>query len=245
VRDLNPGVFAFVMATGIVSIALNADGLPAVSDALLVIGVVGYVGLVAVSGWRLRRWRRQMLADAVSPRGFAFLTFVAASNVLAARLAGGRWWWSAAVLLVLGVLGWLVLGYGVPLGLIANPNRHPSLEQVNGIWFIWVVSTESIAVAVATLAPFGPSAVLTTVGSVCWAIGLVLYLLLAGIASARLLIRPVAVADLGAPYWVFMGATAITVLAGARLLALPDATPLLPHDILAGASVCCGRSAVG
>ncbi|TNC29746.1 hypothetical protein FG385_00070 [Amycolatopsis alkalitolerans] len=223
------------MATGIVSTALDEDGVPAVSDALLLIGLVGYAGLIAVSGWRLVRWPRQMLADVVSPSGFAFLTFVAASNVLAARLALGGWWWPAIVLLVVGVVSWLVLGYGVPLGLIADPRRHPSLDQVNGTWFIWVVGTQSVAVAAATLAPFGPATLLATAGAVCWAIGLVLYLLLAGIGLARLLVRPVAAAELVPPYWVFMGAAAITILAGAHLLALPDA--LLSRGVLADVSL--------
>ncbi|HVV19412.1 MAG TPA: tellurite resistance/C4-dicarboxylate transporter family protein [Pseudonocardiaceae bacterium] len=232
-------MFAFVMATGIVSAALTGDGLPVASDVLLVVGLVGYVGLAAVSGWRLVRWPRRMLADAVSPRGFAFLTFVAASNVLAAGLALGGWTGPAAALLVVGVLGWLLLGYGVPLGLIADPRRHPSLDQVNGTWFLWVVGTQSVAVAAATLAAVAPATALATVlaeaGAVCWAIGLVLYLLLAGIVLARLLVRPVAAAELMSPYWVFMGAAAITILAGARLLALPGT--LLSRGLLAGVSL--------
>lgn len=235
VHGLNPGVFAFVMATGIVSTAQRGDGQLAVSDLLLLIGVAGYFGLIAVTGWRLLRWPRQVLADVVSPRGFTFLTFVAASNVLAARLAAGDWWWPAAVLFLAGVAGWLVLGYGVPLGLIADPRRHPDLDQVNGTWFLWVVGTQSVAVAATALAPFGPATILPVVASVCWAIGLVLYVLLAAIGLARLLVRPVSVHELDAPHWVFMGSAAITILAGARLLTLPGT--LLPHDLLAGASL--------
>ncbi|GLY64979.1 tellurite resistance/C4-dicarboxylate transporter family protein [Amycolatopsis taiwanensis] len=236
-RGLDPGVFAFVMATGVVATALHSDGFPAVSSALLLVGLVGYVGLVVMSGWRLWRWPRQVLADVVSPQGFAFITFVAASNVLAAQLAVDGWWWPATVLLVVGVLGWLVLDYGVPLGLIADPRRRPMLEQVNGTWFNWVVGTQSVAVAVTTFSRVGPSTVLAAGASVCWAIGLVLYLLLAGLALARLLVRPVRARELVPPYWVFMGAAAITVLAGARLLAVPGTARLLPRDILAGASM--------
>lgn len=236
-RGLNPSVFAFVMASGIVSTALKNDGQAALSAALLVIGVGGYLGLVVVSAWRLLCWPGRMLADAVGPRGFAFLTFVAASDVLATRLAGGGWWLPAVVLLVVGGVGWVVLGYGVPLGLIADPRRHPSLDQVNGTWFVWVVGTQSVAVAEASLAPFAPVAVLATIGAVCWAIGLVLYLLLAGIELARLLVRPVAAPDLVPPYWVFMGAAAITVLAGARLLTVPGGPHLLSRAVLADASL--------
>ncbi|HKN98192.1 MAG TPA: tellurite resistance/C4-dicarboxylate transporter family protein [Pseudonocardiaceae bacterium] len=235
VRDLNPGVFAFVMATAIVSTDLNSDGVSGMSDALLVIAAAGYVGLVAVSGLRLLWWPRRMAADAVSPRGFAFLTFSAASDVLSTRLALGGWWLPAAALLAVGTLGWLVLGYGVPLGLIADPRRHPTLDQVNGTWFIWVVGTQSVATAAATLAPFGATTALAVAGSVCWAIGLVLYVILAGLGLARLLVRPVVAGELVPPYWVFMGAAAITILAGARLHVLPGT--LLSRAVFANTSL--------
>ncbi|WP_346074243.1 tellurite resistance/C4-dicarboxylate transporter family protein [Saccharopolyspora thermophila] len=236
-RGLNPGVFAFVMATGIVSIGLDGAGVPVASDALLLVGLAGYVVLVVVSGWRLLRWPRQVVADVVSARGFTFLTFVAASDVLAARLALDGWWRSATAFLIVGVLAYLVLGYGVPLGMIAEPRRHPTLDQVNGTWFMWVVGTQSVAVAAATLAPSGPTTVLAVVGLVCWATGLVLYLLLAGLGLARLLVRPVDASELVPPYWIFMGAAAITVLAGTRLVTLPDATQLLSRDLFTGTSV--------
>ncbi len=204
VRGLSPGVFAFVMATGIVSTALHGDGRPALSKVLLLVAAAGYVVLVAVSGWRLLRWPRPMLADGAGPRAFAFMTFVAASNVLATGLVPDGWRWPATVLLVVGAVGWVVVGYGVPLRLIADPSRHPNLDQVNGTWFLWVVGTESVAVAAATLAPLGATTFLATVGAVCWAIGLVLYLLLAGLGMARLLVRPVTARDLVPAYWVFM-----------------------------------------
>lgn len=223
------------MATAIVSTDLNGDGAPAGSAALLVVAAVGYLGLVAVSGLRLLWWPHRMAADMVSPRGFEFLTFAAASGVLSTRLALGGWRWPAAALLAVAALGWLALGYGVPLGLIADPRRHPTLDQVNGTWFVWVVGTQSVATATATLAPFGPTAALAVVASVCWAVGLVLYLVLAGLGVARLLVRPVAATELVPAYWVFMGAAAITILAGARLLLLPDT--LLSKAVFANTSL--------
>src|SRR5262245_24133901 len=107
------------MATGIVSSALDGDGARGASAALLVIALGGYGVLLLGNGWRLLGWRRQLLADAVGPRGFAFLTAVAASDVLADRLAVDGHRMAAAVLLTVGVLGWLLLGYGIPLALVA------------------------------------------------------------------------------------------------------------------------------
>src|SRR5262249_1706096 len=90
IRDLNPGYFALVMATGIVSKAMRLDGADALSGALLGATIVAYVLLAAAYAWRLVRYRREFLADTRAPgRAFAFFAFVAASDVLGARVAGG------------------------------------------------------------------------------------------------------------------------------------------------------------
>lgn len=220
VRDLEPGAFAFVMATGVVSSGLR-QAAPPVSTALLVVAVVGYVVLVVALAWRVVRFRRRVLLDALGPRAFAFLTFPAATNVLATRFAMGGWWGAAAALLAVGTASWVLLDYGLPLGLITHPGRRPDLGKVNGTWFMWVVATQSVAVAAATLGAGIRSDALVTGAAVCWAIGLVLYPLLAALLLARLLVRPVMPAELTPPYWVFMGSAAITVLAGALLPANP------------------------
>ncbi|MEW2492363.1 tellurite resistance/C4-dicarboxylate transporter family protein [Streptomyces nodosus] len=234
-QDLNPGAFAFVMATGIVSTALAERGAAASSAVLLWIAAVGYVVLWAGYLWRVMfRWQ-DFRTDLAGPRGFAFLTVVAASDVLAGRLAVDRHYGGAAALTVVGATGWLVLGYGVPLLLVSSGHRLP-LRQVNGTWFIWVVGTQSVAVATATLAPHTGGRALGILASVCWAVGLLQYLLVAALALARLLLEPVEPAELIPPYWVFMGAAAISVLAGARLLRLPPADAPLPGTFVLGVS---------
>lgn len=65
-----------------------------------------------------------------------------------------------------------------------------------------------------------------------------LYLVVGVLVVARLLLYPLRPADLTPPYWVAMGATAITVLAGARIIEMVDA-PMVPatRGLIAGASV--------
>jgi tellurite resistance protein TehA-like permease len=58
-----------------------------------------------------------------------------------------------------------------------------------------------------------------------WAVGLLLYVLLMAIILARLLLLPLDAAQASPPYWITMGATAITVLAGADLLRLSPSLP--------------------
>ena len=237
VRDLNPGYFALVMATGIVSKAVGLDGAATLSGVLLGIGIVAYVLLAVLYGWRLARYRPQFLADLRDPRrAFAFFTFTAASDVLAARLAGDGHTAAAAVLLAIGGSGWLLLSYTLPLLLFGQSRAKPALASANGTWFIWVVGTQSIAVAATSLHPV--PAALAALAICCWSIGVVLYLLIAGLVAADLLTYPVRPAEVGPPYWVFMGATAISVLAGAQILHLPaDPLSTAAHSVVSGLSV--------
>lgn len=228
VRDLDPGAFAFVMATGIVSVALLADGATVPSVVLFVVGLIGYVLLLAGYGWRLLRWRDRFAEDFAGPRAFALLTFVAASNVLSSRLSVAGYELPATILLAVGMLAWLGLGYGVPLRLITSSKLTRGLEEVSGVWFLWVVATQSVAVASASLAPHSDIGALPVIAAVCWAVGLVLYPIIATLMLARLLLRKVEPAQLAPAYWVFMGAGAITVLAAARLLQLPPTDVLSP-----------------
>jgi tellurite resistance protein TehA-like permease len=226
VRDLYPGYFALVMATGICSTALGGIGAPTASAVLLVIAIAAMVVLSVALGWRLIRYPRRVLADLGAPdRAFAFFTVVAASNVLAVRLADDGHRGAAVVLAGLGGLVWLGLSYTLPVRLILGPRPQPVLVGVNGTWFIWVVGTQSMAVTAAVLdRPAGGHARLTALAAVLmWSVGVVLYLVVATLVLTRLLLLEVRPEDLTPPYWVTMGATAITVLASARILAMAPA----------------------
>lgn len=151
----------------------------------------------------------------------------------------------AAVLLVIGGTSWMVLSYGLPMALVAGDVSRPALAGANGTWFLWAVATQSLAVGLTSLpSPVPEPVAALAVG--CWAIGVVLYLLTAGLVAAVLLAVPVRPAELSPPYWVFMSATAISVLAGVQVLRLPP-NPLQAavQPVVAGCRWCCGRSAPG
>jgi tellurite resistance protein TehA-like permease len=238
IRNLFPGYFALVMATGIVSTAVGNDRAAILSGLMLALTIVCYLVLLVAYGWRLTGYSRDFLADASEPRkAFAFFTFVAGSDVLGSRLAADGHYSATVALLILAGLAWVLLSYGMPLGLVTRHGTRSALAGSNGTWFLWTVGTQSIAVSLASLQPPLASG-LAALATGFWAVGAVLYLLIAGLVMARLLHFPVEPAALTPAYWVFMGATAISVLAGARLLGLP-ADPLLAavHPLIAGASV--------
>ncbi|MFF8352926.1 DUF488 family protein [Streptomyces chartreusis] len=237
VTDLNAASLSFVMGTGIVSTALYVIGAGTASAVLLWVALAGFAVLVPAYCWRLLRRRRRFVADFLGPRAFAFLTLAVSANVLAARLVADGHTAVAGAFLAFGALGWLVLDYAVPLALITTLKRDPSFDQVNGTWFLWAVGSQSVAVAAASLARAAPSHSLAVLAVVCWAIGLIQYLLTAAIVLARLLARPIRPEGLMTSVWIFMGAAAITVLAAVRLTALPPGETLLSRPLLIGVAV--------
>jgi tellurite resistance protein TehA-like permease len=238
VRDLDPGCFAVVMATGIVSQAMRLDGAGALSAALLVTAIAAYAVLVAASVWRLVAYRAGFLADASDPGcSFAFYTFVAASSVLAAGLAADGPVPLAAALLAAAAGAWLLLTYAIPVALAGWHRPPPALARANGTWFLCAVGTQSLAVAV-TVMPASAAAPAEALAVACWSVGVVLYLLIASLVTTSLLRYPRRPADVTPAYWIFMGASAISVLAGSQILGLPPhPVTASVHGLVAGVSV--------
>ncbi|MFD6893849.1 tellurite resistance/C4-dicarboxylate transporter family protein [Rhodococcus sp. NPDC060086] len=241
VRSLAPGYFALVMSSGIISIGLHLRGFDVASLALLIVAAVAFAVLVVFSTWRLVSFRSALRADmADSSRAFGFFTFIAGSNVLGVRLMMQGWHSTAAVLLVVAALTWLVLGYVIPWTAVLGTTQRPVLAKANGTWFIWVVASESVAIAAATLQPVYQdlNRLLAAVAVFAWAVGLFLYAAAGIFVGARMLQYPLRPTDLTAPYWVAMGACSITVVAGARIVEMDDA-PMVDatRGLIAGLAV--------
>jgi tellurite resistance protein TehA-like permease len=241
VRTLNPGYFALVMATSIVSIAMQNHHAYALSVALLWLAGIEYAVLVILHVWRLAVFRTEVRADLSDPRrGFGFFTFVAGTDVLGTRLAASAHHMPAFVLLAVGWLAWLVLGYVVPWTAVLSQARRPVIAGANGTWFIWVVASQSVAVLAAALEPSATTGQqeLALLAVFSWSVGVFLYAAAGIFVATRLLTYEVPPADLTPPYWVAMGATAITVVAGARIVQMADA-PIVTatRGLIAGASV--------
>lgn len=241
VRDLHPGYFALVMATGILSVGVYDVGARALSTVLMWSAIAAYLALVALHAWRVAWFGGELRRDLTHPaRGFGFFTFVAGTDVLGTRLVLGGHLGVATALLVVGGLGWLVLGYVVPWQVALRGAERPVLAEANGAWFIWVVATQSVAVLAAELEPAAGAGrpELAFLAVFCWSVGALLYGAVGVLTAVRLLRYEVRPADLTPPYWVTMGATAITVLAGTRIVQMADAPAwAASHDLVAAVSV--------
>lgn len=227
-RTLSPGSFAFVMATGIVSTAFQAVGWMVPSVILLVTAIGGLLLLAIATGWRLAAHPRAMMADAVNPaEAFGYFTIVAGINVVGVRLFTPEAPLATIILAIISVPLWLLLTYGVPAGLILRSSDKSAASEVNGGWFLWVVGTQSLATAAAAIAPISGNQALAAIAVALWGTGVMLYIILATLVTLRLLTVRSEPVTLGASYWIYMGATAITVLAGSRILVLSPDLPIM------------------
>ncbi len=240
VGTLNPGYFALVMGTGILSVAMDLKGLDALSLILLAITGGSWAVLLVLHTLRITRHWALFTADFTDPRrGFGFFTFTAATGVLGTRLVDVSWP-LAAVLLGIAAVSWLLLGYIVPWTAVLHPSSRPTLPGANGTWFVWVVASQSVAVLAASLQPaegLGHRG-LSVLAVLCWSVGCFLYGGVALLVAVRLTLYPLRPEDLIPAYWVSMGATAITVLAGAKIVQMADA-PMVDatRGLIAGTSV--------
>jgi tellurite resistance protein TehA-like permease len=192
--------------------------------------VTGLVVLGAALAARLVFFRSSVAAGIKAPdRVFGFFTITAGLDVLGVRLALARHPLATAILAALAAAIWLLLTYGVPASLLLTRARDSVLGGVNGSWLLWIVATQSLSIAAAVLVPAWPSqsALLAPVAAALWCVGLLLYLMVVTLILLRWLTVPMTPATLGPPYWILMGATAISVLAGARDLLLPADIPVV------------------
>jgi tellurite resistance protein TehA-like permease len=232
-RQLPPRAFAFVMATGIISVGAYRLGPVWLSRTLLVIACVGFA-LVAIAFF-IRCWRypTRVVADwRAADRAFGYFTVVAGIDTVAARLDLAGHPLAAAILAAVGAGAWLFLTYALPATVVLWRSERSVLSSVDGEWLLWVVGAQSIAVVAASLVSTWPSEgeLLATCAVVVWSVGIVLYLLLVAVIFVRWLSLPAEPAAHGPAYWILMGACAIGVLAGAGIEALP-------HSLAARAAV--------
>jgi tellurite resistance protein TehA-like permease len=231
IRTLHPAYFAFVMATGIVSIAARFLGVPYVAAPLLIVNAVGFVVLWILSIVRVVRFREAFLADLTDhQRSVGFFTTVAATSVFGSQtmiLLGARD--LALALWILTVLLWSLLVYSV-FTILTVKTHKPTLDKgISGGWLVAVVATQSVATLGCLLAPElgGAAEPVLFTSLIFWLAGGMLYIWLISLIFYRYTFFEFLPSDLMPPYWINMGAMAISTLAGTLLIANSARSPLL------------------
>lgn len=229
-RTLHPAYFALVMATGIVSIAAQLLGIPFVPYALLAVNVVAFVVLWILTIVRIARYPKDVVTDVADhQRGVGFFTAVAATSVLGSQLViVAKLERFAFAFWIVTLVLWLILIYSVFTALTIKENK-PTLDQgINGGWLVAVVATQSVSTLASILAPSTAHVELLLFVSLSfWLAGGMLYIWLISLIFYRYTFFRFAPSDLMPPYWINMGAMAISTLAGALLIVNERSSPLL------------------
>jgi tellurite resistance protein TehA-like permease len=230
---LSPAYFGMVMATGIVSLASHLLGMPVLARALFALNVVLYAGLWILNGLRIARHPRRFFGDMVDHlRGPGFFTAVAATGVLGSQfIVLAADYRTAMALWIAAIVLWVGLTYTIFAGLTIKEVK-PTLDQgISGAWLLAVVATQSIAVLGALLAPHVAQPYRLEMNFLAlsmWLWGGMLYIWMMSLIFYRYTFFPLSPGDLSPPYWINMGAMAISTLAGSLLIInTPDAPFLL------------------
>jgi tellurite resistance protein TehA-like permease len=229
---MHPAYFAMVMATGIVSIASYLLGLKLVGQILLWLNVAFYAVLWTLTILRCARYPQQMRADVLHHgRSVGFFTTVAGTCVLGSQfIVMTHWWTVAAAFWYFGIALWATLTYGIITVLTVKDAKPGLAEGINGGWLLPVVAAQSVAVLGAQLANgFAPhrqsGALLFCL--IVWLGAGMLYIWIISLIFYRYTFFTLSPSDLAPPYWINMGAVAISTLAGTMLLAQSAHSPLL------------------
>ena len=211
------------MATGIVSIGCELLDLRAPAVALFVVDIGGYLVLWVLSGLRFLHFRERFLDDLTDhQRAPGFLTVVAGTGVLGAQvILIGDQLSIAVALLALAAILWVLLIYTIFTALTIKRDKPSLAEGISGSWLLTVVATQSIAVLIALLSPHWGQplrrdanfAVLSM-----WLWGGMLYIWIISLIFYRYIFFRFSAGDLAPPYWINMGAMAISTLAGSLLI---------------------------
>jgi tellurite resistance protein TehA-like permease len=229
---MSPANFGMVMATGIVSLTANLLGHTAIAYGLFMVNLGLYSVLCLLTVLRALRYPRRFFGDMVDHlRGPGFFTKVAATGILACQfmvLDGdthiGLGLWAVAVAL------WLGLIYTIFLALTVKRDK-PTLDRgINGGWLLAVVATQSIAVSSALLAASSHQPYrleLNFLALSMWLWGGMLYIWMMSLIFYRYTYFRLSPDDLTPPYWINMGAMAISALAGSLLIVNATDAPYL------------------
>jgi len=230
IQSLQPAYFSLVMATAIVSIACNLENLPRTAKVLTALNVVAFAVLVSLTVARLIFFPRQVLADLMNhARAIGFLTIAAGSALLGCELILIVGWYTAAFILwVASAVFWALLTYTIFTALAVKENK-PTLDRgINGGWLLAVVSTQAVAQLALLLIPAFPSRAngLLFIGLAMWLWGGMLYIWMISLIFYRYTFFPFTPSDLMPPYWIGMGAMAISTLVGTLLVESVPNSPL-------------------
>ena len=219
------------MATGIVGIAAQLEGLLFLAKALTWLNALAYIILWLMTGARLALYPKQLFLDLIDHgRGVGFFTVVAGTAVLGSQLVVVYSQYRLAFALwFLAALLWALLTYTIFTAFTVKQQKPSFVDGINGAWLLAVVATEAVSQLAALLSPtVGVHQGLLLFLALClWLCGGMLYIWMISLIFYRYTFFVFSASDLMPPYWINMGAVAISTLAGVLLIERAPGVPFL------------------
>jgi tellurite resistance protein TehA-like permease len=231
IQDLDPGCFAQVMATGVISNAFFLMGFGQMSDVMFDINLVACPGFFILLLLRSLFFPRRLWADLTNPyRTFAFFTLVAATNVIAVGLDLRAQTFVPVMLWIFSFSLWLIL-INFCFAVLAFTDTAAGAHMVHGGWLLAIVATQSPVtsgqIVAEQVGPLGPPVLVLL--HMLWGIGLGLYGVLVVLLFSRIFYSTLRPEDLNPSLWIAMGAAAITTNAGSILILAETNLPYFQH----------------
>ena len=215
IRDLPPSYFAMVMATGTLSVSCHLLGVHWLALVLLLINVIAYLGFIVANSLRIAWFPKIVFEDLINhKKGAGFFTAVASTCVVGSQFIIVAHNFTVAVILwVVAIVVWVGLPYTIFTAYTIRENK-PSLEDsISGAWLLAVVGTQGIALLSALLASHWPQPLrleLNFLALSMWLWGGMLYIWMISLIFYRYTFFRFSPDDLTPPYWINMGAIAIS-----------------------------------
>ncbi len=221
-KNLPTAYFALVMATGIVSIAAHNFNFNLISKLLFDFNIVAYISLCIIYLLRIIIYFPEFRADASDhARSPGLLTFVAGSCVLGSQfvLISGNLQ-IAALLYYIGVVSWLILIYLIFTVITVKRVKPAINDAISGVWLLIIVSTQSVSILGTQLADYLPFDRDQTLffSLIMFLCGCMFYIILITLIVYRMSFFKMKAEEFAPPYWINMGAVAITTLAGSTII---------------------------
>ncbi|MBM6994709.1 putative membrane protein [compost metagenome] len=235
IERLFPGYFSMAMATGALSIAMKLLKIPLAPEILLYLNTCIYITLWILTLIRLIQFFPRVRADLTShSQGPGFFTCTAATCVYGSQwvivahngtISTGLWFF--------GILLWVVIMYTFFTAVTVRKEKPSLAEGINGAWLIAAVATQSVSILGTLISSYlteGREVVLFF--TLCmYLLGCMLYLNIITLIFYRFTFVDLKYAALTPPYWINMGAVAITTLAGSTLMLHAEKWPFLTELI--------------
>jgi len=232
VETLSPAYFALVMATGIISIGAFLMNMQWIATILFVLNNIFYVLLwvltIARCIWCFSFLKKD-ITNHLSSTGF--FTLVAGTCVLGIQyLTMYENLAIALLLLVFGVLLWLFLTYTIFTTLTTQQDK-PTLDKgITGGWLTAIVATQSVSILSALIASHIAQPYRVEINFFAlsmWLWGGMFYIWIISLIFYRYTFFKFSPNDLAPPYWINMGAMAISTLGGSVLILNAPGAPFL------------------